>query len=144
MLLAIVAMWTTTLAYWVANIVAVVEAHAVLRDLTTHLSNRMLGMQDCLAALPAAASSAFSSCMPGSPLSVRSGPTAYGLQTCTGTAALTINAGLICTLPLAASRANWVLFSAAALCRSPSETRSYGGARGCFGQTTESSAARAC
>ncbi|TFK81539.1 hypothetical protein K466DRAFT_656110 [Polyporus arcularius HHB13444] len=73
MLLAIVAMWTTTLAYWVANIVAVVEAYTVLRDLTTHLSNRMLGMQDCLAALAAAASAASGSCMQGDPLRVTIG-----------------------------------------------------------------------
>ncbi|RDX42089.1 hypothetical protein OH76DRAFT_1488941 [Lentinus brumalis] len=62
MLLAIVTMWITILAYWVANIVAVVEAYTVLRDLTTHLSNWMLEIQDCLSFLPAAASSAFSSC----------------------------------------------------------------------------------
>ncbi|KAI0690136.1 hypothetical protein C8T65DRAFT_730903 [Cerioporus squamosus] len=89
MLMAIVVMWVSTLAYWVADIVATVEAYTVLRDLTLHISDLTTNMRDCLGSLPVSDSTF--SCTRGGPLTERPGPTAYGLQACTGTAALTIN-----------------------------------------------------
>ncbi len=87
MLVAIIVMWISTAAYWIANLVAAADAYAILWDLTSSLANAATTMEDCLHSL--SGSNTELTCSQGEP---RTGiSSTNGVQACTGTAAVAVN-----------------------------------------------------
>ncbi|KAI0690138.1 hypothetical protein C8T65DRAFT_102083 [Cerioporus squamosus] len=91
MLMAIVAMWVSTVAYWIATLVAAAETYSFMRSMMSQILTRMATLQDCVGS-PSGAQDPFSACI-NEPLRDLSdySTLAYATQQCTGTAALTVN-----------------------------------------------------
>ncbi|TFK94127.1 hypothetical protein K466DRAFT_657971 [Polyporus arcularius HHB13444] len=90
MLAPIVAMWTTTLSYWIATLVVAAKQYIALQDLTSTTLGQIIGMRTCLGSL-ASSDSPASECQLASIQVMPDSSKAYGIQACTGTLALTVN-----------------------------------------------------
>lgn len=89
MLVAIIIMWLSTLAFWIVTLVAAVKAYSVLQVLTAQTSGHIANMQACLTSMTGS-DSAYS-CSSQDPLTELAGTEAYYAEDCTGTVSLMIN-----------------------------------------------------
>ncbi len=90
MLAAIIAMWISTAAYWLATLLAAVETYSFMRSIMSQILAGVATLQDCVAS-PSGTQLPFSSCVAEQLTNLSDYSKAYATQQCTGTAALTVN-----------------------------------------------------
>ncbi|TFK83151.1 hypothetical protein K466DRAFT_666045 [Polyporus arcularius HHB13444] len=90
MLAAIIAMWISTAAYWLATLLAAVETYSFMRSIMSQILARIDTLQDCVGS-PSGSRLPFSACVAEQLTNLSDYSKAYATQQCTGTAALTVN-----------------------------------------------------
>ncbi|RPD53457.1 hypothetical protein L226DRAFT_151187 [Lentinus tigrinus ALCF2SS1-7] len=91
MLTAILAMWASTAAYWIATLLVVVQAQSTMHDIMAQILVSVDHAQSCTSYSPATGRP-FSACETGPPVAdVPDYLEAQGIQQCTGTVALMAN-----------------------------------------------------
>lgn len=90
MLAAIIAMWASTVAYWIATLLAAVETYSFMQNIMSQIMDMIEMMQDCVDA-PSYPLVPFTACAAKPLADLSDYSKAYATQQCTGTAALTVN-----------------------------------------------------
>lgn len=134
MLIAIIVMWMSAIAYWIAILLAAAETYSALHDLASQNAHQAGTVLRCALDLRVDAATAPTDCRQEQVMTLLySSFEAYNIHDCIGTTALTVNVSepSSSVLPQTSSRLT---------ARSSSEIPSSGGVRGFSGQITGSSA----
>ena len=92
LLAAILVMWASTVAYWIATLLAAVKTESILREMLSQALLKISLVQSCMSN-PSSSVAPFSACQAASfddPVF----PDVYATQQCIGTAALTVNVSI--------------------------------------------------
>ncbi len=98
MLVAIIVMWLSTVAFWIVTLVTAVKAWSVLRDLTAQTLGQIANMQACLYSMTS--TGATYGCSPQNLRTELADTEAYAAEDCAGTVSLAINVCLPACYPL--------------------------------------------
>ena len=93
LLAAILVMWASTVAYWIATLLAAVKTQSILREMMSQMLDKVSRVQSCVSD-PSSSVAPFSACQAESFTDVSVFSKAYAAQQCTGTAALTVNVSI--------------------------------------------------